>query len=479
MSLRDNAVDVLIIGAGVVGTSIARELSLLDIDVAVVERWHDVGEETSKANSGVANCGWSAAPGSLEAQLILASAPQWEKIAEDLGVAFRRVGITMLALTEDEVKELPKWAERAQKNGVDAHLLTGDEVSQEAPHASTKTLAGLHIPDEGVVDSVRLSVAYAEQAALNGVRFYFSEPVKSAKNDDGRVLSVETSRRTFRPRFVVNAAGLGADQVSRALGGEEFTVTPRRGQWALLDREFGAQVPGMLTGVPGKLGHGPMVLPTAHGSVLLGPTAEDQDDKLDRSTDEDGLDAVLRRCMDMMPSIDLSYVTKRFAGVRANSDPTYRIGWSESAENLLQVAGIRSTGVSASPGIGPYVTTLLWERGLSTHAAPNPVRTLSYSSPLWQDLDCARAAADPLGRTVICACEKVTAADIHQALSSPLPATSIAGVARRTHATWGRCQGSACLSGVSFITSLYTGHEPWQIPYHEEGSDLGVGNTND
>lgn len=251
MSLRDNAVDVLIIGAGVVGTSIARELSLLDIDVAVVERWHDVGEETSKANSGVANCGWSAAPGSLEAQLILASAPQWEKIAEDLGVAFRRVGITMLALTEDEVKELPKWAERAQKNGVDAHLLTGDEVSQEAPHASTKTLAGLHIPDEGVVDSVRLSVAYAEQAALNGVRFYFSEPVKSAKNDDGRVLSVETSRRTFRPRFVVNAAGLGADQVSRALGGEEFTVTPRRGQWALLDREFGAQVPGMLTG-PGE-----------------------------------------------------------------------------------------------------------------------------------------------------------------------------------------------------------------------------------
>lgn len=479
MSSHDSAVDVLIVGAGVVGTSIARELSLLDAKVAVVERWHDVGEETSKANSGVANCGWSAAPGSLEAQLILASAPQWEKISRDLGVAFRRVGITMLALNEDEVEELPKWADRAQQNGVEARLVTGGEVAEQAPHASPKTLAGLYIPEEGVVDSVRLSVAYAEQAELNGARFYFSEPVTSAQKDGDRVVSVTTSKRTFFPKFVVNAAGLGADQVSRILGGEVFTVTPRRGQWVLLDREFGKNVPSMLTGVPGRLGHGPMVLPTAHGSVLLGPTAEDQDDKLDRSTDEDALDDVLRRCMDMMPSIDLRYVTKRFAGVRANSDPTYRIEWSESAGNLLQVAGIRSTGVSASPGIGQYVRGLLEEAGLGGAPRSDPVRILSYSQPLWQDLDCDRAAADPLGRTVICACEKVTAADIHQALSPPLPATSIAGVARRTHATWGRCQGSACLSGVSFITSLYADHEPWQIPYHEEGSDLGVDKTND
>lgn len=470
-------VDVLVIGAGVVGTALARELSFLDVDVAVVERWHDVAEETSKANSGVTNCGWSLTPGSLEGQLVSASYPQWEKVTADLGVAWRPVGITMLAFTDEEVAALPSWAERSLQNGNEALLLRGDEIFEHAPHASPQAKAAVHVPEEAVIDSVRLGVAYGEQAALNGVQFHFSEPVIGAEVSNGVVTEVSTPNLRFRPRFVVNAAGLGADEVSRMLGGEDFTVIPRRGQWALLDREFAPQVPGILTGVPGKLGHGPMVLPTAHGSVLLGPTAEDQEDKLDRSTDEENLRAVVDRCRQMMPSIDLNMVTKRFAGVRSHSDPTYRIGWSESAGNLMQVAGIRSTGVSASLGIAQYIRDHLVERGMSATAKKNAVHELEYCRPLWQDMDVQLSAQDPLGRTVICACEKVTARDIHQALSSPLPATSIIGVARRTHATWGRCQGSACLSGVSFITSLYTGGKPWQIPYHEKGSDLGVGPT--
>ncbi len=472
-------VDVLVIGAGVVGTAVARELSLLDVSVAVVERWHDVGEETSKANSGVTNCGWSLAPGSLEGRLVSSSYPQWPKLTADLGVKWRRVGITMLAFTDDEVAALPAWAERSQENGNEALLLSGDDIFEHAPHASPSTKMAVHVPEEAVIDSVRLTVAYGEQACLNGVDFYFSQPVVSAKSVEGVVSQVSTPQHTFRPRFIVNAAGLGADEVSRILGGEDFAVTPRRGQWALLDREFGARVPGILTGVPGPLGHGPMVLPTAHGSVLLGPTAEDLTDKLDRSTDEDNLNEVLRRCTQMMPSIDMQFVIKRFAGVRSNSDPTYRIGWSESAGNVVHVAGIRSTGVSASPGIAQFVRDLLVERGLNSTAKADPVHVLDYRKPLWSELNCADAASDPLGRTVICACEKVTAQDIHQALSQPLPATSIIGVARRTHATWGRCQGSACLSGVSFITSMYTGDNPWDIPYHEPGSQLGVGATDD
>jgi glycerol-3-phosphate dehydrogenase len=472
-------VDVLVIGAGVVGTAVARELSLLDVSVAVIERWHDVGEETSKANSGVTNCGWSLKPGSLEGQLVSASYPQWPQLTTDLGVEWRKVGITMLAFTDKEVEALPAWVERADRNGNEALLLEGDEIFEYAPHASPSTKMAVHIPEEAVVDSVRLTVAYGEQASLNGVRFYFCQPAVSAEHVDGVVSEVSTPHHTFRPRFIVNAAGLGADDVSRILGGEDFAVTPRRGQWALLDREFGSRVPGILTGVPGPLGHGPMVLPTAHGSVLLGPTAEDQGDKLDRTTDEANLNEVLARCTQMMPAIDMRFVTKRFAGVRANSDPTYRIGWSGSAGNVVHVAGIRSTGVSASPGIAQYVRDLLVEQGLSSTPKSDPVRVLDYRKPLWSGLDCAGAAADPLGRTVICACEKVTAGDIHQALSEPLPATSIIGVARRTHATWGRCQGSACLSGVSFITSMYTGHDPWEIPYHEPGSQIGVGATDD
>ena len=470
--------DVLIVGAGVIGTSIAMALSHLDVDVAVVERRHDVGEETSRANSGIANCGWSLAPGSLEAQLVCASSPRWEDIASRLGVTFRRVGLTLLAFSEEEASGISALCERATENGVTVREVRGDELAEVAPHASGRAVAGIYVPDEGVVDSVRLPVAFAELASVNGVRFYLGESVVSASLGNGQVEEVLTTKRRFRPRFVVNAAGLGADFVSKSLGGDEFSITPRRGQWVLLDREFGKRVPSILTGMPGKLGHGPMVIPTAHGSVLIGPDAEDLEDKTDKSTTGAGLDDVVDRCRVLMPDIDTKFAIKTFAGLRPHSDKTYRVGWSETAGNLLQAAGIRSTGVSSSLAMGDHIRDLLVGAGLSDRLDAGARNDLEYTPPLWADGDYARVAKDPLGRTVVCACEKVTAADIHQALRQPLPATSIGGVARRTHATWGRCQGSACLSGVSFITSLYTPGEAWETPMHEPGSTLGEGVTN-
>ncbi len=467
--------DVLIVGAGVIGTSIAMSLSKLDVDVAVVERRHDVGEETSRANSGITNCGWSLAPGSLEAKLVRDSSPQWEDIASRLGVTFRRVGLTLLAFSDDEAQRIPSLCERAAKNGIEVREVRGEEIARVAPHASGHAVAGIHVANEGVVDSVRLPVAYAELASVNGVRFHLGESVVSGLVRNGQVQEVLTTRRRFRPRFVVNAAGLGADFISESLGGEGFVITPRRGQWVLLDREFGSRVPSILTGMPGKLGHGPMVIPTAHGSVLVGPDAEDLDDKSDRSTTGAGLQDVVDRCRVLMPDIDTKFAIKTFAGLRPHSDPTYRVGWSETTKNLLQVASIRSTGVSSSPAMGEYIRDLLVASGLEDRSDPGARSRLDYAMPLWADRDYARAAEDPLGRTVVCACEKVTARDIHQALQEPLPATSIGGVARRTHATWGRCQGSACLSGVSFITSLYSPGQAWETPMHEPGSTLGVG----
>ncbi|MGG5754078.1 NAD(P)/FAD-dependent oxidoreductase [Zafaria sp. Z1313] len=469
--------DVLIIGAGVVGTSIAMALSHLDVDVAVVERRHDVGEEASRANSGIANCGWSMRPGSLEAELVQASSGRWEDLSTRLGVKFRRVGLTLLAFTKDEAQQIPLLADRASSNGVAAEIVEGAALETVAPHASPDAMIGLFVPDEGVVDSVRLPVAYAELAERNGVRFYLGEAVIGSSRSGDHVSEVVTTKRRFRPRFVVNAAGVGADQVSDALEGENFSVTARRGQWVLLDREFGKSVPSILTGVPTNLGHGPMVIPTAHGSVLVGPDAEDLERKDDRSTTIAGIADVVARCQRLMPAIDTTFAIKTFAGLRPHSDPTYRVGWSDKSSNLLQVAGIRSTGVSSSPAMGEHIRDVLISAGLSSLPRTGARDSLDYARPLWWDGDGERSAQDPLGRTVICACEKVTARDIHQALQDPLPATSIGGVARRTHATWGRCQGSACLSGVAFITSLYTGGAAWETPMHEPDSSIGVGET--
>jgi glycerol-3-phosphate dehydrogenase len=459
MSRTHAEVDVLIIGAGVVGTAIACRLGSLEATVAVIDRRHDVAEETSKSNSGIAASGWSLPAGGLEARLVYASSPRWEDICGRLGVPFRRCGEVVIARTQQEADRIPELVRNAEANGVEARALTAEQVVRAAPHATTQSAGGIEIPAEAVIDSIRLSIGYGELAALNGVRFFFGEPLLAAITAGQEVVEIRTPGTVLRPRFVVNAAGLGADQVSGILGGEDFQITARRGEFLLMDREFGRRVPRILTMMPTERSHGIMVIPTAHGTCLLGPTADDTDDKRDRSTSRDVLQRILRECRTLMPEIDERYVIKSYAGLRPHSDPTYRIEPSAQMRNLIQVAAIRSTGVSASPGIADYVLTLLQEAGLTA-----PPKATVYDS-----LDTA-----PFGRTVVCACEKVTAEQIHRAMSSPLPARSISGIAKRTHATWGSCQGAACLPGVSFIAARYLGMQPWEVPYGEPDSTLGV-----
>ncbi len=474
MSRTHAEVDVLIIGAGVVGAAIACRLSQLEATVAVIDRRHDIAEETSKSNSGIAASGWTLPAGGLEAQLVCASSPRWEDICARLGVPFRRCGAVVIARTEQDAARIPELIRNAEANGVEARALTAEQVVRAAPHATAHSAGGIEIPAEAVIDSIRLTIGYGELAALNGVRFFFNEPLLDAVSSGEEVVEVRTPGTVLRPRFVINAAGLGADTVSRILGCEDFRITARRGEFLLMDREFGRRVPRILTMMPAEHTHGIMVIPTAHGTCLLGPTAEDLDNKHDRSTSGDVLQRVLRECRTLMPDIDERYVVKSFSGLRHHSERTYRIEPSATMRNVIQVAGIRSTGVSASPGIADYVLALLQTAGLKAPATTTAYNSLDTPPPFSGTLDCERAAAAPFGRTVVCACEKVTAAEIHRAMSSSLPARSISGVAKRTHATWGRCQGAACLPGVSSLVSLYLGGQAWEVPYGEPGTTLGV-----
>jgi glycerol-3-phosphate dehydrogenase len=474
--VRDEVLDadVAVIGAGVVGTAIAWQLSRLDLSVVVIEQRDDVGDGTSKSNSGITASGWTLPSSSLEARLVTASSSRWEDICDRLGVEFRRCGMAALGRSEDDRARIPALIENARRNGVDARLVEGNELGQVAPHASRDVTAAVWIPSEGVIDSVRLPIAYAQLAALNGATFFLGEPVIGSSRAGRTVTEIVTPRRRIRTRFVVNAAGLGADDASSLLGTEDFDVLPRRGQWLLLDRDFGKRVSSILTGLPTERTHGVMVIPTAHGSVLLGPTAEDIEAKQDRSTAATTLQAVLAECRTLMPAIDSRSVIKSFAGVRPHSVPTYRIERSALADNVITIAGIRSTGVSGSPGIADYVVGLLSDAGLAAKEKHEIVERINQPVPLRRSGDCAASAAEPLGRTIVCTCEKVTAAEIHRALQGPLGARSIGGIARRTHATWGRCQGSACLSGVTFIASLYLDGQAWEIPVGERAATLGV-----
>jgi glycerol-3-phosphate dehydrogenase len=474
MSRTHVEVDVLIIGAGVVGTAIACRLGLLDATVAVIDQRHDVAEETSKANSGITAAGWSLPAGSLEARLVCASSPRWEDICGRLGVPFRRCGNVVVARTRQEADEIPELVRNAEANGVEARALTAEQVVRAAPHATAQSAGGIEIPAEGVIDSIRLAIGYGELAVLNGVRFFFGEPLLDAINAGQEIVEVRTPGTVLRPRFVVNAAGLGADEVSRLLGGEDFQITARRGEFLLMDREFGRRVPRILSMMPTERSHGIMVIPTAHGTCLLGPTADDIDNKTDRSTSRGVLQRILRECRTLMPEIDERYVMKSYAGLRPHSDRTYRIEPSATMRNLIQVAGIRSTGVSASPGIADYVLMLLQEAGLAAPPKTAAHHSLDGAPPLPGTLDREETAAMPFGRTVVCACEKVTAEQIHRAMSSALPARSISGIAKRTHATWGSCQGAACLPGVALIAARYLGGQPWEVPYGEPDSTLGV-----
>jgi glycerol-3-phosphate dehydrogenase len=467
-------VDVLIVGAGVVGAAIACRLSQLDVTVAVIDRRHDVAEETSKSNSGIAASGWALPAGGLEAQLVCASSPRWEDICGRLGVPFGRCGAVAIARTQQEAERIPELVRNATANGVETRVLTPDQVARAAPYATPNAAGGIEIPAEAVIDSIRLTIGYGELAALGGVRFYFGEPLLNATSSRGEVVEVRTPGTALRPRYVINAAGLEADSVSAILGGEDFRITARRGELLLMDREFARRVPRILTMLPTERTHGIMVIPTAHGTCLLGPSAEDLDNKHDRSTSADVLQYVLRECRTLMPGIDERHVIKTFSGLRPHAERTYRIEPSATVRNVIQVAGIRSTGVSASPGIADYVLTLLQRAGLDAAPKADAPDSLDITRPFGGILDCAGTAVTPSGRTVVCACEKVTAADIHRAMSSALPARSISSVAKRTHATWGRCQGAECLPGVTSIICQHLGVQPWEVPYGEPGSTLGV-----
>ncbi|MGW0869350.1 FAD-dependent oxidoreductase [Streptomyces sp. NPDC002740] len=440
--------DVAIVGAGVVGCAVARELARRPrLKVALVEAQDDIGQGTSKANTAILHTGFDAVPGSLEARLVREGAALLAAYAAESGIPVEPVGALLVAWDEEQLAALPRLAEKAERNEYqDARLIGAAELYAREPHLGPGALGALHVPGESVVCPWTTPLAYATQAVRHGVDLHLDSRVEQVRRQDGTHV-IGTARGVLRARFLVNAAGLHADALDRLLGHHDFTVVPRRGQLIVFDKFARELVQHILLPVPTALGKGVLVAPTVYGNVLLGPTAEDLDDKRATHSTADGLAGLRAQGGRILPGLLDEEVTAVYAGLRAATEhEDYRIT-AHPGRACVTVGGIRSTGLTASLAIAAHVVGLLeTETGLD----PGPVRELR---PVRMD----RQPTGPEYGVLVCHCERVSLGEIRDALAHPIPPRTVDGLRRRTRARAGRCQGFHCGAAVRALLE-----EAWQ-----------------
>jgi glycerol-3-phosphate dehydrogenase len=450
----DGTADVVIVGAGVVGTAIARALAQYSLDCVLADEAGDIGTGTSKANTAILHTGFDAKPGSLESRLLSRGSAMLRSYAAAAGIPVERTGALLVAWTQEQAAALPSIAENARRNGYLAvrSVRAGDLYARE-PRLGPGALGALEIPDESIICPWTTPLAFATEAIGAGVRLLLGAAVTGVACADGSY-QLATTRGPLRARWVVNAAGLGSDTVDRMFGGDGFTIRPRRGELIVFDKLARTLLNSILLPVPTPRTKGVLVAPTVYGNVLLGPTAEDVPDRAEVATTAAGLRSLLSAGRRILPGLAEEEVTSTYAGLRAATEHSdYQIH-VDATRRYACAGGIRSTGLSASLGIAEHVVGLLAEAGLALKPRPGtagapPVMPYIGETGVRPYRDTARIAADPAYGQIVCHCERVTRGEIRDALASPVPPADVGGLRRRTRAMNGRCQGFYCAAAVS------------------------------
>ena len=459
--------DVAVIGAGVCGAMITREMSKLDLKVVLLEKYNDVAMGTSKANSAIVHAGFDAAPGSLKAQLNVQGASLMAYYCNKLHVPYKNIGSLVVAYNWDDMKTLDELFERGFANGVpNMEIISQERLRTMEPYISEEAVGALWAPTAGIVSPYELTIACTENAVLNGARVKRNSGVFDIEYKDG-LFFLSTASGVVKAKYVINCAGVFADQIAKMIGDTSFRIIPRKGEYYLLDKTEKKMVNHVLFHCPSKMGKGILVTPTVHGNVLMGPTAIDLDfdSKLDLDTTIEGLDIVKNDVRTVIPALSTRNCITSFAGLRAHidiNDADFLIAPSKANEHFINVAGIESPGLTAAPAIARYVAKIFKEmapqyqrKEVFRTDRPAPVRVNEMSDEERKAL----VEKDKRYGRIICRCEGITEGEIIDAIKAPCGARDVDGVKRRTRAGMGRCQGGFCGSKVVEILARELGEE--------------------
>ncbi|SHJ89151.1 glycerol-3-phosphate dehydrogenase [Clostridium amylolyticum] len=470
--------DVAIIGAGVIGCSIARELTRYKLEVCIIEKKSDVAEGTTKANSAIVHAGYDAEPESLMGKLNAKGNSMFDKLSEELDFPFKRNGSLVLCFDKEDIDKLYNIKARGEKNKVPGlRILSREELIKMEPNLSDGIVAALYASTGGIVCPYEMTIALAENAYDNGAKFYFDNGVTEIEKNNG-YFKVKTDKGDYKAKIVINAAGVYADDINNMVSQNKIHIIPRKGEYCLFDKAAGKMVKSTVFQLPTKLGKGVLITPTVDGNLLIGPNATDIEEKESLITTEEGLNDILNKAKMSIKQIPMRQVITSFAGLRAHR-PEHDFLVSEACDvsNFINVAGIESPGLSSAPAIAELTVGIVKEKlNPEVNKDFNPIRK---GIPKFREMSNEErkgliAKNSSYGK-IICRCETVTEGEIINAIRRSLGARTLDGVKRRTRAGMGRCQSGFCSTKIVEILSRELNISPMEITKYGGDSKLLIG----
>lgn len=476
--------EIAIIGAGVVGTAIARELSKYNFDIVLLEKDDDVSMGTSKANSGIIHAGYNADAKTLKGELNVKANPLFDKLCTDLKVPFKRIGSLVVGFTNEDLKILKREKENGEKLGIKGmEIVSGERLSALEPNLNEEAKYALYAPTAGIISTYEFTIALADSAVLNGVKVLLETEAVDILTDNGQVIGIKTNHGNIKTKMIINASGLYSDQIARMAGDSSIRITPRKGEYHLLDKKWGDFVKHVLFPIPDNYSKGILVTPTVHGNLMIGPNSNETDNKDDLAVTQTGLDRVYEGASKLVSGISRRDVIASFAGLRAiEENGDFIISASSSVKGLINVAGIQSPGLTSAPAIAEMVVDLVKEEtrdimDSEIREKDEYLETLPQypifnenSRTDWDKI----IKENPEYGEIICRCEKISRGEIIKAIHRPVPARSMDAVKRRARAGAGRCQGGFCGPRVVEILAEELNISPLEVTKKGESSEILV-----
>ena len=476
--------DVIVIGSGVVGSAIARELSRYDLNVGVLEKELDVVCETSGRNSGVLHAGFNNKPGSLMAKFCVEGNQGFDKVAKELNIPFKRTGKLVTGFSDEDIKVLEELKEKGDKNGVKGlEIVSEKRIKELAPNV--KGTKALYSPMTGILDPFIYTIALAENACENGVEFYLGREVKEIKRKE-ECYEIITNKETYFTKWVINSAGLNSDKVARMLGITDYTIYPCRGEYFILDQKAGKYLNIPAYPVPNKKegGLGIHLTPSIHGNIFIGPSADYIDENDNYSATEEVMDMLVREGRKILPQIKREHFIRNFSGIRPKLVSKEKGGYADfvieerkEIPNVINLVGIESPGLTSAVPIARYVVEKIKNKEtLKENKKFNPIRKgIVKFSEQSEEKQAELIRENPDYGEIICRCETITKAEILSAVRNPLGVGTVTGIKYRTRAMMGRCQGGYCQTRIAEIIMKEKNSNTDELKYSRENGKMFVG----